>query len=225
MIGSHQALEIIKIILGCPAEHILSSRMLLIDGWFGSSRVVKLRPRSKTCAVCGDQPTITLDGLIDYEMFCNAPSHDRFEPSSSSSSSSSSSESLIQIPQVSCAELDSLLKDGSEDVIVVDVREVVQFEICSLPASHNVPISGLEREESLQKLRQLQQSQRTKRSEEGEGEEGKESPRSLYLMCRRGVKSTAATKILLAQGFTNIFNVSGGLRAWHFQVDPSFPLY
>lgn len=47
----------------------------------------------------------------------------------------------------------------------------------------------------------------------------------VYVMCRRGILSAAATKLLLEHGFTNVRNVRGGLTAWHYDVDQSFPLY
>jgi len=44
-------------------------------------------------------------------------------------------------------------------------------------------------------------------------------------MCRRGVLSTHATRLLLDHGWAQARNVQGGLTEWHHAVDASFPLY
>ena len=73
VIGSLQAVEVIKIATGIG--HPFAGRLVLYDGLDGMFRCVKVRGRQKTCAVCGDSPTIT--SLIDYEFFCNASAGDK----------------------------------------------------------------------------------------------------------------------------------------------------
>ena len=65
MVGSIQATETIKLILG-QGENLVG-RLLLIDALSMEFRTVKLR-RNKQCPLCGENPTI--DELIDYEVFC-----------------------------------------------------------------------------------------------------------------------------------------------------------
>ena len=65
MVGSIQATETIKLILG-QGENLIG-RLLLIDALSMEFRTVKLR-RNKQCPLCGDNPTIF--ELIDYEVFC-----------------------------------------------------------------------------------------------------------------------------------------------------------
>ncbi len=65
MVGSIQATETIKVILGQGEP--LVGRLLLIDALSMEFRTVRLR-RNKQCPLCGDNPTI--DELIDYEVFC-----------------------------------------------------------------------------------------------------------------------------------------------------------
>ena len=48
---------------------------------------------------------------------------------------------------------------------------------------------------------------------------------AVYVVCRRGVLSTHATRLLLDHGWTHVRNVQGGLTQWHHGVDPAFPLY
>jgi len=68
IIGSIQAVETIKLILG--EGEPLVNRLLLFDSLAMEFREVKLR-RDPNCPVCGDEPNIT--ELIDYEAFCGGP--------------------------------------------------------------------------------------------------------------------------------------------------------
>ncbi len=65
IIGSIQAVEAIKLILGLGET--LVNRLLIFDALDMSFRIVKLR-RDPDCPLCGDRPTIK--ELIDYEAFC-----------------------------------------------------------------------------------------------------------------------------------------------------------
>ncbi|XP_053622676.1 adenylyltransferase and sulfurtransferase MOCS3 isoform X2 [Plodia interpunctella] len=75
IIGSLQALEAIKCIVGHTHEQMLAGRLLLFDGDDSTFGIARLRPRSEQCAVCSDQPTITR--LIDYEVFCKAQANEK----------------------------------------------------------------------------------------------------------------------------------------------------
>ena len=65
MVGSIQAVETIKLIIG--AGEPLVGRLLIIDALSMDFRSVKLR-RNSQCPLCGDNPTI--HELIDYVAFC-----------------------------------------------------------------------------------------------------------------------------------------------------------
>ncbi len=68
MVGSIQAAETVKVILGTGEP--LVGRLLLIDALDMDFREVKVR-RDPSCPLCGDEPTVT--ELIDYEAFCGMP--------------------------------------------------------------------------------------------------------------------------------------------------------
>ena len=65
LIGSMQATEVVKVLLGIGQP--LVGRLLLVDALSMEIRTVKTR-RDPACPLCGDHPTI--DELIDYEAFC-----------------------------------------------------------------------------------------------------------------------------------------------------------
>ncbi len=65
MVGSLQAMEVVKLLLGVGEP--LVGRLLLVDALNGEFRMVKTRQNPR-CPLCGDNPTVT--ELIDYEVFC-----------------------------------------------------------------------------------------------------------------------------------------------------------
>ena len=65
MMGSIQATEVVKVILGIGEP--LIERLLLVDALSMEFRVVRTR-QNPDCPLCGSHPTVT--ELIDYEVFC-----------------------------------------------------------------------------------------------------------------------------------------------------------
>ena len=114
VIGSLQALEVIKIVLGTGKT--LSGRLLIFDALELSWREVALR-RNPDCPVCGDEPTQT--GLIDYENFCGLPSATEIESESN------------EFDEVGPRELKARLS-GSEPPFLLDVREPYEWDVVSL---------------------------------------------------------------------------------------------
>ena len=47
----------------------------------------------------------------------------------------------------------------------------------------------------------------------------------LVFLCHHGMRSDAAAQHFAAQGFRNVWNVTGGIDAWSRAVDPSVPRY
>jgi monothiol glutaredoxin len=43
--------------------------------------------------------------------------------------------------------------------------------------------------------------------------------------CHHGGRSRSAAEQLLREGFTNVFNLEGGIEAWSRDVDPTVPRY
>src|SRR5713101_6604365 len=120
IIGSIQALETIKLILG--AGDSLIGRLLLFDALKLSFRELKLE-KDPDCPVCGPRPTVT--ALIDYEAFCGVgaePSYDGLE--------------------VTAAELAAEWK-GNPDLLVLDVREPHEYEIARIEGAKLIPLSQL----------------------------------------------------------------------------------
>jgi monothiol glutaredoxin len=47
----------------------------------------------------------------------------------------------------------------------------------------------------------------------------------LVFQCHHGVRSQAAAEYFRQQGFTELFNLIGGIDAWSVSIDPDVPRY
>jgi monothiol glutaredoxin len=54
---------------------------------------------------------------------------------------------------------------------------------------------------------------------------GLEKSAPIALHCHHGIRSRSAAEQLLREGFTNVYNLEGGIEAWSNEVDPSVPHY
>lgn len=125
LIGSIQATETVKIILG--KGETLSNRLVLYDALNMKFRELKLR-RDPGCPVCGDHPTVRK--LIDYEQFCGIKP-EKGEP-----------EQTMNEWETDVVTLKNRL-DAGDQVFVLDVREPHEHQICSLPDSTLIPLGSL----------------------------------------------------------------------------------
>ncbi len=119
IIGTIQAIETIKIILGAP--DIMVNRLLLFDAWRMRFRELKLR-KNTDCPVCGVNPTIK--ELIDYEEFCGITQQPETKPT---------------MEEITATELKQRLDQG-DDIQIIDVREPHEYEIGAIPNSKLIPL-------------------------------------------------------------------------------------
>ena len=120
IIGSIQALETLKLILG--VGDTLVGRLVLFDALEFLFRELTLR-KDPDCPVCGTHPSVR--ELIDYQAFCGigaAPANDGLEITAT-----------------------DLARDLQEkpDLELVDVREMREWEICRIPGARLIPLSQL----------------------------------------------------------------------------------
>jgi len=113
IVGSIQAMETIKLILG--AGEPLVGRLLLFDALAMRFRELKLR-KNPDCPVCGEHPT--LKKLIDYEEFCGI----RGEEAPAMTDG---------IQEISATELKAR-QDRGDKLFILDVREPHEYQICNL---------------------------------------------------------------------------------------------
>lgn len=114
IIGSLQALEAIKLILGTGEP--LVGRLLLLDALTLQWRTLNVR-KNPGCPACGDEPTIT--ELIDYLEFCGVPGYEEATPEDEG------------VPLITAKELSERLVRGDR-IRLLDVRQPHEWEIVNL---------------------------------------------------------------------------------------------
>ncbi|MEZ4702273.1 MAG: molybdopterin-synthase adenylyltransferase MoeB [Rhodothermales bacterium] len=118
MVGTMQANEVIKLILGIGEP--LIGRLMLVDALSMKVREWKVR-RDPECPVCGDHPTQTT--LIDYDAFCGIP------PAGA-------------VAEITVQELHARRQDG-EAPFLLDVRNPAEAEAASMGADLLIPLGEL----------------------------------------------------------------------------------
>lgn len=182
LVGVIQATETIKLILG-KGEPLIG-RLLLVDALKMKIRELKLR-KNPECPVCGENPTIT--ELIDYEEFCGIEPEPEAEEG--------------RPWEITPVELKERL-DRGEEIVLLDVREPQEWQICHLPGAKLIPLGQLPH-----RVHELN------------------SADEIVAYCRSGQRSARAVQFLQGAGFRKIKNLRGGILGWAAQVDPTVPRY
>ncbi|KAK5168970.1 uncharacterized protein LTR77_006279 [Saxophila tyrrhenica] len=213
VMGVLQALEAIKVLTrrseaqgrmtdAEPATAQPVKASLLIFSAFSSPqfRTIKMRSRRADCAACSAKRVVTADSLssgsLDYIAFCG-----RTTPV----------DVLDAQSRLSAKDFAQLPRDDQR--VLVDVRDEVQYSICALPGSINVPWTG------------NADSWLSKAQDKGVMEDDQKEK---YIVCRFGNDSQLAAKAMQQQhkdfpGITK--DIRNGFQAWRKDVDPSWPDY
>src|ERR1700761_950569 len=91
--------------------------------------------------------------------------------------------------------------DKGEDFQLIDVREDFEYEMSNL-GGLLIPLGGI--------LIEASKIDKTKPA---------------VIMCRSGKRSAAAIMQLEQQGYTNLYNLAGGILAWADEIDPTIEVY
>ncbi len=111
-----------------------------------------------------------------------------------------SPETASEIPEITPKDLKAKMEAGTE-LVLVDIREPYEHEICDI-GGLLIPMRGIG-----SRLGDLDRNAAT------------------VVYCRIGVRSAEVVRVMLDAGFTQVWNLRGGLHAWATEVDPSFPIY
>lgn len=133
VIGTIQATEAIKIILGAPDT--LSGRLLLYNAWEMKFRELKLRPNPI-------RPVI--EKLIDYEQFCGIPQAKAQEAAAQQ-----------KMTEMTVVELKALIDSNANDYILIDVRNPNEYQIANIPNSVLIPLPDIENGAAIPKIKEL----------------------------------------------------------------------
>jgi adenylyltransferase/sulfurtransferase len=184
VVGSLQATEALKLLLGVGEP--LVGRLLVYDALGMEFRQFSVA-KDPSCAVCGADPAITEP--IDYEAFCSATEEDDSEPD--------------PIPHLGPEELRSTL-DGGSELLLLDVREPVEWEIARIEGARLFPLGELP-----ERLGDLEAWRR----------------QTIVVYCHHGGRSRKACEFLLSQGFEDVRNLRNGIDGWATLVDTEVPRY
>lgn len=102
--------------------------------------------------------------------------------------------------EISVQELKEKMDNG-EDFQLIDVREDFEYQTSNL-GGELIPLGGI-----------LIETDKIAKDKD------------VVIMCRSGKRSAAAVMQLEAQGFTNLYNLYGGILAWQEDIDPSLDVY
>ncbi|KAF2662409.1 hypothetical protein K491DRAFT_709779 [Lophiostoma macrostomum CBS 122681] len=229
VMGVLQALEAIKVITAeqpgvngnsvrpTPAD---SPSLLIFSAYANPMfRSIRLRARKPKCAACSTQASVTPDALnsgsLDYVQFCGS-----INPVNTLSANE-----RISVDNYAKIRMEvnpfTGMEPSRDSHILVDVREKVQFDLCSLDGSINIPFSTVS-------------SVLTKEASEVESKWASElrshSDKPIFVLCRLGNDSQLTVKRMKELGLDNggqrwIGDIKGGLRAWRENVDNDFPEY
>ncbi len=123
IIGSLQALEVLKLVLGIGAP--LVGRLVIFDALDLKFREIPVR-RSADCPVCGEHPTIIAP--VDYESFCARGQEAAVDQG--------------DIPAISVEDLHRRRQTG-EKFLLLDVREPYEHAIVRIPGAIPFPLGEI----------------------------------------------------------------------------------
>jgi rhodanese-related sulfurtransferase len=106
------------------------------------------------------------------------------------------------VDSISPAELSQQLQATPGFFLLLDVREPYEFELCRIQGSVNIPL-----DEISGRLNELDEE------------------RDTVLICHHGRRSLQAALFLEQNGFTSVFNLTGGIEAWANDIEPNMPRY
>ncbi|MFC4873655.1 molybdopterin-synthase adenylyltransferase MoeB [Negadavirga shengliensis] len=178
IIGSLQALEVLKVITGVGEP--LSGKLYIFDALSFQSRTFTIK-RKDTNPLNGKNPTIR--ELIDYEQFCGMKAVER------------------KVKEVTAEDLYNLRVNG-DDFQLIDVREEYEYEIVNL-GGELIPLAAV-----------LDHADKISRD------------KKVVVHCKMGGRSAKAIRDLEEHhGFTNLYNLKGGILEYLEEYEPDLEKY
>ena len=105
--------------------------------------------------------------------------------------------------EITVQDLAAMIQGGAP-LLLVDVREDWERELCSIPGSIHVPMNSV-----------------PQRAAEFKAPPGTE----VVVYCHAGVRSMMIAGFLDMNGLKGVASLAGGIEAWSCEIDPSVPRY
>ena len=103
------------------------------------------------------------------------------------------------IMEIDAPEFARWVNDATHDLRVIDVRQMQEIAMGTVPRAEPLPLHTLPA-----KVHELSREEK------------------LVIVCRSGARSAQACMFLQQQGFSNVYNLRGGIMGW---VQSGFPAY
>lgn len=187
ILGTLQATEAIKLITGMGVS--LAGRLLLYHALKMEFRELVIKP-NPDCLLCGLRKPF--DELPRYQQQCSTQHRTANTPIEIRSEIET---------EINPVELKQLLIN-QKNILLLDVREIYEYEICHLENAMLVPLNQLPG--VMQKLDKNQH---------------------IVVYCKTGGRSRKAVNFLKEAGFKHAVNLNGGIMAWAKEVDCSLKVY
>jgi len=185
IVGALQANEAIKLALAIGEP--LIGRLLTFDALAMRFRELQLA-KAPDCPLCSLVPAQRR--LVPYEPDCELPA----APPSAQDDEPTPLDITVE-------DLD-LWRQQDRSLVLVDVRERLEHNICRLPGSLLMPLRELP-----SRLGELQREA------------------LIVVHCHHGPRSAQAVAFLRQEGFTKATNLAGGIDSWSLRIDPLVPRY
>tara|TARA_X000000368_G_C22528331_1_gene492321 strand:- start:101 stop:448 length:348 start_codon:yes stop_codon:yes gene_type:complete len=99
-------------------------------------------------------------------------------------------------------EVQAMLDEKKSNIMLVDVREKWEFDLCHIPDSIHIPVSDI-----VLRMSELQKSD------------------PIILICHNGRRSLNIGLELIDKGFNNVINLKGGVDQWADDIDNTMAKY
>lgn len=205
LIGILEAMEVIKVLTGIGT--VMHDKLVMYDSLRCSFLNIKKPRVNRSCPVSGAEATIKT--MADSRASLEAVRG----PSGVPQATVAVKPELPPHLNVSCPRFEEIRKSGAPHLLL-DVRPKRQYEICAMEQSVNIPLDELETR--MEEVKSLSENWN----------------KNVYVLCRRGVKSVAATRMITevianehAEDRAVVQNIVGGLNSWVKEVDSTIPMY
>lgn len=214
-IGSLQATEVVKLILGVGRPVI--GRLVTYSSLDMEFRTFKVR-RDPECPICGNHPTITRP--IDYEQFCGVPILDPKSLAETQAEVQNAKGNGQTGPRLDDRGLPpgyafkpdwevtprqvKSMQDEHKPFVFIDCRLPNEYAITHIEGTKLIPLQEL-----------------AKRFEELRPHAGDK----IIVHCKSGARSLQFTQALRQAGFKDVHSMAGGILLWNKDINPGGPQY
>ncbi len=108
---------------------------------------------------------------------------------------------MNNLKEISVHSLNKKIKNN-EQFLLIDVREHKELEISKISQAVHIPMNTIP-----ENLNQISSTQ------------------PIIIMCKSGGRSTQVCEYLNNQGYSNVYNLKGGIINWALEIDPTLDIY